>query len=60
MKYKDARKLKVGDKFKHNKYTGIYTITDIEVNKKEVCLMCDDGFKYNHKNIKELVEGGAE
>lgn len=55
MLYKDALKLKIGDKFKHNKFTGIYTIEEIQIFPKEVKLKCDDGYTYNHRNVKTLV-----
>ena len=55
MLYKDALKLKIGDKFKHNKFTCIYTIEEIQIFPKEVKLKCDDGYTYNHRNVKTLV-----
>ena len=56
MTYKQGLSLKIGDKFKHKKFTGVYMIEDIEVLPKTIELKCDDGYTYTHRSVKELVK----
>lgn len=51
----DGLLLKVGDKFEHKKFTGVYTIEEIEVLPKTIKLKCNDGYTYTHRSIKKLV-----
>ena len=51
----DGLLLKVGDKFEHKKFTGVYTIEEIKVLPKTIKLKCNDGYTYTHKSIKKLV-----
>lgn len=55
MTYKDGLLLKVGDKFEHKNFTGVYTIEEIEVLPKTIKLKCNDGYTYTHRSIKKLV-----
>lgn len=55
MTYQQGLSLKIGDKFKHKKFTGIYIIENIEVLPKTIKIKCNDGYTYTHRCIKELV-----
>ena len=44
-------------KTEHNlqKFTGVYTIEEIEVLPKTIKLKCNDGYTYTHSSVKKLV-----
>lgn len=56
MTYSEAKKLKKGDIFTHKRWTGIYTIENVEILPKKVKCRCSDGYTYEHTGIKTLVQ----
>ena len=54
MKYKDAVKVQPGEKFKHRRWTGLYTVESVEILSKTVKFRCTNGYTYMHQELRKI------
>lgn len=52
MCYRQAKKLHSGDEIRTKIYGNVLTVVSVEIHRKDVIILAEDGNKYHHTEVK--------